>query len=160
MVFKGKHQLPAVIFKATSIIQKIGFQLMVCYKSHLVKLHAYFLPFFPKSTWKSCDSCLRGTTEPGWPPARSGMERGGGAWARHMSGEPSTRAPQTACDASMGRDLTQPHLPQPAGLVWGQTLRVRALVGDEGLSETPPYKETWAARGRRGWCSSKRVSFS
>lgn len=79
----------------------------------------------------------------------------------------------TACQANLqpghnkplvmpprGRDLTQPHLPQPAGLVWGQTLRIRVLVGDEGLSETPPYKETWAARGRRGWCSSKRVSFS
>lgn len=36
-----------------------------------------------------------------------------------------------------GRDLTQRHLTWPAGLVWGQTLCLRALVGVEGLSQTP-----------------------
>lgn len=116
--FMGRHQLPAVIFKATSIIQKIGFQLMVCYKSHLIKLHAYFLCFFPKSTWKSCNSCLRGT-EPGWPTARSSTERRGrGACACLTSGEPPTSAPRTTRDASTGQRShpATSHLAWRAGL--------------------------------------------
>ena len=134
MGFMDKHQLPAVIFKATSIIQKIGFQLMVCYKSHLVKLHAYFLRFFPKSTWKTCDSCLRGTTE---PVAAQRDEEEHAPTTRQANLQPVHD--ERLKMPPWGRDLTQPHLIWPAGLVWGQTLCIRALVGDEDLSQMPPY---------------------
>lgn len=122
MFFMGKHKIPAIIFKATSIIWKISFQLMVCYRSHLVKLHAHFLPFSLKSTWKSCDSCLGRTAEPGWLVAHSDMERWGGAWSHHtpVNFQPGTRNPSG-----------QRSHPDTAHLAcracWGQALCVRTL---------------------------------
>lgn len=150
----GKCKIPAVIFKATSIIWKISFQLMVCYRSHLVKLHTHFLLSSLKSTWKSCDSCLRGTAEPGWLMAHSDMERGGGACSNHTPSEPPACAPWTPQAASTGQKSHPAPSPLACRACWGQALCVRTLVGDKGQSQTSPHQDVWVAKSRR-WCSPK-----